>query len=389
MNERNEERRTPVKSTNRRARLVIFATAVACLGLALIDIVVPYVGEVLHLDLGLPGSLLRVFLNNAPFWIMVALLVPPAVWLCRRLGLDEPGWQWRVPIHLFAAMAFSALVLVGSRFMLYLARRDPPFWSQRLLIAGVEYFAVLFAIYWLIVTAFYAYKYYHEYQAVELQASRLRESLATAQLRALRAQLNPHFLFNTLQTVSALAMHGQNDTIIETLGRLGQLLRKALEGQAQEVPLQKELGLLEDYLRIECLRFSDRLTFDIDVEPEVHETVVPSMVLQPLVENAVLHGISAISGPGRITVRAYRKAEKLHLRVQDTGPGFNFDGSKEGVGLSNTRARLAQLYGDEYSLEIGNLMPHGTTVHITIPFQSTPRLYENYGNAHGHQDRHR
>src|SRR5262249_32412329 len=164
---------------------------------------------------------------------------------------------------------------------------------------------------------------YREARAQEVAASRLQANLAEARLQTLVAQFEPHFLFNTLNAISVLALEGRNKAVVDMLGRLSELLRVALDGnRPAEVPLEMEMQFITDYLEIQRIRFSDRLALVKDVAPEVAGAMVPSMILQPLVENAVVHGIAQRRGVGCVTVRASRQEDSLLLEVSDTGPGF-------------------------------------------------------------------
>jgi sensor histidine kinase YesM len=230
------------------------------------------------------------------------------------------------------------------------------------------------------VGAFYAIDYQKKYSAHEravaelaLKTSRLEGSLARANLEALRMQLNPHFLFNTLNAISVLALKGERQNVVRMLTRLSDLLRLALENAHQVVTLEEDLAFLQPYLEIEQVRFRDRLQVVTDVPPETLDAEVPSLLLQPLVENAVRHGIAQRTAPGLVEIRAFTADGRLVLEVRDSGPGFPADhaavGERTGVGLANTRARLEQLYGADYRLETVNAPGGGAIVRVVIPFR--------------------
>jgi two-component system LytT family sensor kinase len=205
----------------------------------------------------------------------------------------------------------------------------------------------------------------------DLRASQLEAQVATARLGALKAQLQPHFLFNTLNAIVVLVRQQKGQQAEETLARFSDLLRAVLaDMDAQEVTLARELEYLRLYLSIEQLRFSDRLRVDIDVDAELLDAAVPHMALQPLVENAIRHGVSRRSTSGVIVIRATRRGESLVLEVQDDGPGFSERGAPGGMGLglNNTRARLKQLYGDRADLETGNAAEGGARVTLVLPY---------------------
>jgi LytS/YehU family sensor histidine kinase len=207
----------------------------------------------------------------------------------------------------------------------------------------------------------------------------LGTELLEAKLQALRMQLNPHFLFNTLNTISAL-IHDDPSMADRMVVRLGDLLRRTLEHRdAHEVPLRDELSFLRDYLAIEQARFGDRLTATIDVAPETESLYVPFLLLQPLVENAIRHGIEPREEPGHVTVTARRDGNQLELRVVDNGDGLaDAAGAppSEGIGLANTRTRLAYLYEDEHSLELRNGSRGGLEVRVRIPCRTAARPYQ-------------
>jgi LytS/YehU family sensor histidine kinase len=234
-------------------------------------------------------------------------------------------------------------------------------------------FHVGVATYWVLVLLRYTFDYYRRYREQELRASRIATQLAQAQLQALRMQLHPHFLFNTLNAISAL-MHRAVAAADRMLARLSDFLRLTLEsGGMQEVPLKQELDFLGRYLEIEKTRFADRLTVHMDVEPDALDAQVPNLILQPLVENAIRHGIARSSSAGTIEIRAHRANGTLHLAVRDDGPGLAANGGappREGVGLSNTRARLAQLYGESSRLELGNAAEGGVVVNLDLPYRT-------------------
>ena len=223
-------------------------------------------------------------------------------------------------------------------------------------------------MYWGIVGGYYAIDYARELRRRELSATQLQASLTEARLRALRAQVNPHFLFNTLNAISVLAMKGDGQRVTQTLALLSDLLRLTIDGGLpQSVPLSHELELTDLYLEIQRVRFPDRLMVDRDIATDALDALVPSLLLQPIVENAVVHGIAQDVEAGRITLSARRDGGDLRLQVCDTGPGFPSGSLREGIGLANTRERLAQLYGGDQQVTWWN-GEAGACVEITIPY---------------------
>jgi len=224
-------------------------------------------------------------------------------------------------------------------------------------------------IYWVIVAVSHAFDYYRKYREQEMRALELEKRLAQAKLQALQMQLNPHFLFNTLHSISSL-MHKDVEAADKMIMRLSDLLRAALEGaETHEVSLREELNLLQLYLAIEQIRFGSRLTVKMDVASDTLDAQVPNLILQPLVENAIRHGIEPRARPGIIELRARRENGVLALVVSDDGASLKENGAiKEGIGLSNTRARLRELYGTAQRFELVRGPQGGVRVEISVPF---------------------
>ena len=307
-------------------------------------------------------------LDALPSWLLLALLVPAVIAVARRVRLDRSPAGRAVFLHIIAALAFalvhqSLLALwiqwrfADVRFAMYLTKM------------ATAYLAIDMVVYWGVVGGYYAIDYARELRRRELAATQLQASLTQARLQALRAQVNPHFLFNTLNAISVLAMKGESARVMQTLGLLSDLLRLTLDGRMpQEVPLSRELELTDLYLDIQRVRFPDRLLVQREIAADALEAVVPSFLLQPIVENAVIHGIAKSAEAGCITLRAMRDGGDLRLQVCDTGPGFPESGVEEGIGLTNTRERLAQLYGEHQRVSWAHRGP-GACVEITLPFR--------------------
>jgi LytS/YehU family sensor histidine kinase len=225
--------------------------------------------------------------------------------------------------------------------------------------------------YWMILAFLQTLDYYHRYRERELRASQVEAQLARAELQALRMQLHPHFLFNALNSISAL-MYSDVEAADSMLARLSTLLRSRLaDASPPEVSLKEELESLEQYLDIERIRFADRLTVRTTIAPDTVSALVPSLVLQPLVENAIRHGIAQRESAGLIEINTLRENGSLHLEVRDNGPGLsNATLPSSGIGLSNTRERLRCLYGEAQSLELRNAARGGTVVEVVIPYHS-------------------
>jgi two-component system, LytTR family, sensor kinase len=310
-------------------------------------------------------------------WYEWALLSPAIFWLCRRFRFERSVWPKSPAVHLVAGLTFAGVhaVMCAAASVLQGAVVGPPVSftaSAQRLLAGRSHFN--FAVYLLIVAAWHAWEYHRKYREREAEAADLSARLARAQLEALRMQLNPHFLFNTLNAISSLML---KDVISanKMISRLGELLRFALENKdQQEVPLRQELDFLQRYLEIERIRFGPRLNIAIETEPATLQAVVPNLILQPLVENAIHHAIEPAASAGQITLRSTLDHGKLLLEVVDNGRGLSFETegpnqTRERVGLSNTQERLRKLYGSEQSFGLRQNLAGGVTASIVIPFR--------------------
>jgi sensor histidine kinase YesM len=233
-----------------------------------------------------------------------------------------------------------------------------------------------FYIYFIILLLNHALEYYRRFQDEQLSASQLKAELAQAQLQALKMQLHPHFLFNTLNAIVVL-IEEDPKAARAMLGQLSDLLRLTLDNvETQEVPLRQELEFLDQYLRIQQTRFGERLAIKKNIDPATIEASVPYLILQPLVENAIRHGVESVPGPAVIEISSSRQDGMLELRVRDTGPGLTNDSytlSKRGVGLANTRGRLQRLYGERHRVELNNAEGGGLQATMLIPFQGNQK----------------
>ena len=329
----------------------------------------------------------RPFPQSLVFWIVIGWaiwipLTPIVVWLASQYPIARSRWVRGVLRHLGMASLIVLLdvtIFVAIRaFALAVAGHAGP----EPLITGEDYtLARLFRdvllrsfffdilIYAVIVAVVHALDYYKRYQERALQTAQLEAQLAQAQVQALRMQLNPHFLFNTLHTVSFMIDEDAAEAR-SLIADLSGLLRQALdESDEQEHSLEEELAFLRRYLKIEETRFQDRLTVQFDVADDTRGALVPNLILQPLVENALKHGIAPYAKPGTIIVRSRREDDKLLLRVEDSGPGIQENTVMRGrVGLKNTEERLKQMYGPAQHFSLCNLSGGGFCAEIEIPF---------------------
>jgi len=308
------------------------------------------------------------------------LFTPIAVFMARRFPFEKQTWMRSLIVHCFAAPAIAAIhavicVMFSSwiwpeMMSTYGAATSSQVFQRYFLMYGTDNIF----IYWSIVFVMQGWIYYERYRDRELRASVLQAQLAQAQLQALKVQLHPHFLFNTLNSVSEL-MHQDVQTAERVITRLSDLLRMALENiGVQEVPLSQELDFVKGYLEIEQLRFQDRLRVEFDIASESLDCRIPNLLLQPIVENAIRHGIGKSSELGLIQIFTRKISDRLLVVVSDNGPGLKLNGSGKpstanfGLGLSTTRSRLEFLYGREQTFVLNNLPERGLEVRISLPW---------------------
>ncbi|HEX6535798.1 MAG TPA: histidine kinase [Gemmatimonadaceae bacterium] len=322
---------------------------------------------------GHPIALWRGFVSEAPQWYGWALLTPVVARLGARFPLTRPVRLGHVAIHAAASLAASAAIAFGG-VAIYLAVRP----SSRTLLAGfrnwflgelpaavVAYFAILGVGALLRARA--------RLREREIEASRLTAELRTAQLATLRMQLQPHFLFNSLNAIMALVRDAETAQAVHALSLLGDVLRATIDaGEMHEVTLAAEVDFVRRYLELEHVRFGDRLRVDIRVPESLLEARVPVFVLQPFVENALKHGVLRERAGNTITIGASAANGRLTLSVLDDGRGLHRDGAAPGTGIANTRARLAHMYGSAASLSVANGADgRGVAVEITLPWTTS------------------
>ena len=311
-------------------------------------------------------------MTSLPWWYIWALFTPVVLWVARKYPINKDTWVKSVPLLYIPLMLLLFAVHAAINLLLFRATGIHDTMNMALLeVHFTSRMHVNTMAFWTVLGFYNAFDYYRKYQLREQQAANLELQLARANLRALKMQLNPHFLFNTLHSVSALVRKNENAIAIKMLGRLGEFLRLALENQGtQLIPLEEELDFLERYLEIEKIRFQERLEVDMDVDLDLLDYYVPNLILQPIVENAIHHGISPHIQAGKIKISAFKEDEHLVLQVHDDGPGLtNTRKARQGVGLSNTRERLERLYGDDQQLALINAEEGGLKVRIVIPMQ--------------------
>jgi sensor histidine kinase YesM len=314
-------------------------------------------------QLEIEESWASIFFEQLPVWLLWALWTPVILALARYAPIQRGAWKWPLFLHLATSIVWMAVYAVFS--ILYLILLDVP--SDMLRESVMKLlswrFYIDYFIFWAVVAFAHALEYYRRYMAQQQTAERLRgqeealqRRLAESRLRYLRAQIQPHFLFNALNAAVAQIRKREHDPAIGLLTGLSDLLRRALSSDARTtVPLREELAFAEEYLRIQSLRFPDRLSYRIEAGPDAEDVPVPDLILQPLVENALMHGASGSGGEDEVTIVA--RLDGRHLVVEMTNRMPEGDGPQDaeseegsGIGLTNTRERLELLYGGEFGL---------------------------------------
>jgi signal transduction histidine kinase len=335
---------------------------------------------------GIPKSPGFVFLEVMPWWTLWMPLLPVVLWLARRYRFDSPGWLRNASVHLVWAIGLSVIHVTAFSAVYRLLMPGQPA-IQETLGDQVRYFMArhLFTdlvTYCATIGVYLAFVNFTRYRRTAIaaaqsdaRAARLQLSLSEARLQTLRMELNPHFLFNALNAVAGLVRRREHDAAIETLSQLGELLRTTLNREMPaEVPLVEEMELLDRFLSIERVRFGERLNIAREIEPEAQYALVPPLILQPIVENALKHGIARRTGPAFLEITARRVGTQLELSVRDSGAGLSRHGRppRDGVGLSNTKARLEQLYGAKaYMVELSNEPGGGARARVVLPWHLT------------------
>jgi two-component system LytT family sensor kinase len=301
------------------------------------------------------------------FDVMVwTLLTPVILSLARRFPLRRAVLRRNLAVHAAAGLLLASAEVVFTFLVASYTYVYGPFWP-RFYWMSLHYALLSYAA---VVAAGHALEIYRRYRDREMRAAQLETQLARARLHALEMQLQPHFLFNTLNSISEL-VHDDPAAAEVMIAQLGDLLRMTTDGAGRaEVPLSRELQTVGTYLEIERTRFQDRLSVKTEVEPDVMNAMVPNLVLQPLVENAIRHGLSPQVAPGTVTLAARRVGDVLRLTVRDDGRGLPPRGERrERVGVGNTRSRLKQAYGAAHRFELADAPGGGTLVTIEIPYR--------------------
>ncbi len=303
-------------------------------------------------------------------WSTLALLLPVALWLAPHEAIEPPHRGRLLLANFGVSLIFTVTAVLLGAIVTNFVLPNTNIGEQLSEFLG-KHAATDFLAYWLLVGVRQALHFYEQRMRRELHATRLAAQLAQSHLQLLRMQLHPHFLFNTLHAAATLT---REDAVAaeDMLLRLAELLRTYLDDERQEISLREELELVDLYLGIQRVRFKDRLTTRVDVDPELPRYAVPNLILQPIVENAIQHGIGKQVGTDCVEIDCYRIATSLCIDVRNRNsmlaapPGELF---RRGIGLSNTRLRLKELYADGARIELGELLPRGVICHIRLPLK--------------------
>jgi len=322
----------------------------------------------------------RIFTWGILTWLAWAPLTPAMVWLARRFSLIGEAWKRNIAVHLPGFLLISLLhSAAATAVTLWIQPFDnmgdsPKTFWPRFLSRIQGSFGSDLLVYGAVIGVFYAIDYYRKYREREFLATRLEAQLAQAQLDALRMQLHPHFLFNTLNSIVGLVRDNKNSAAVSMLVGLSDLLRHTLEHSSrQEVELSEEINFIKLYLSIQEMRFSDRLQIALDIDPRTTKALVPNLILQPLTENALRHGIGRSADSGLVGISSAVEDSHLRLTVYDEGAGLPEDWQLKGsagIGLANTAARLQQLYDNDHEFDIRNRDSGGVEVVIVMPFRT-------------------
>jgi two-component system, LytTR family, sensor kinase len=324
---------------------------------------------------GMPSDFVDIAIPQFGRAVMWALLAPLILRLRGKVPLSYGGWIGGIAFHFamsFVVMATYYLGRIWSYSLWWDGIMPAGFWD----LALKNFYGrniIDMAYYWAVLAFGYSLEIHHRYRNEEVKTAQLEARLVETELKALREQLRPHFLFNTMNTIAVLVREGKNDDAVTLLARLSTLLRMSLDpARTHEVTLRQEMEFLDRYIEIQKARFPDRLRVRVEIEPAAMEARIPHLILQPLVENAILHGVVPKSGPGCVQVRGRIEEGSLLLEVCDDGPGLKAESSgtggvREGIGLSNTRERIAKIYGPHGRISLHSEPGRGVSVQIVLP----------------------
>lgn len=312
----------------------------------------------------------------APFWVFWTIHAPLVLILSRGFSFARTRLVKSLLIYLSVGTAWAMLVQGLPILLLPILKDLTSYDIEQFYRPGqhewVSIFMANMLVYWVILSSSLIFLYYEQYRNEMLKASRLDAQLSNARLQALKMQLHPHFLFNTLHSITALVLKNENRDAVKMINRLSELLRLTLDNiETQVLTLEDEIEFTRRYLEIERIRFHDRLAVEWEIDPQALEARVPNLILQPLVENAMRHAVDANSGTSRIQIVAHLQDDQVLMEVRDDGTDAKKVSGQDaaaGLGLKNTRARLSELYGEDYSFSLSRRENGWTIAHIVIPF---------------------
>ncbi|HEY9402868.1 MAG TPA: histidine kinase [Pyrinomonadaceae bacterium] len=330
----------------------------------------------LYFRLNEPEDVSENITELAPFWMFWAIHAPIVLILSRHFSFDRTRLVKSLLFYLSVGTAWAMLVQ-GLPLLLLPVLKDSTSYNIEQFYRPDQHDWVSIIIsnmlvYWVILSSSLVFLYYQQYQNESLKASKLDAQLSNARLQALKMQLHPHFLFNTLHSITALVLKNENRDAVKMINRLSELLRLTLDNiETQVLTLEDEIEFTRRYMEIERIRFHDRLAVEWEIDPQALEARVPNLILQPLVENAMRHAVDSNSGSSRIQIVARLQNDQVLMEVRDDGKDAKKIGGQNGaagLGLKNTRARLSELYGEDYSFSLSRRENGWTIAQIVIPF---------------------
>ncbi len=324
-----------------------------------------------YLQLGRETVLWKWLLDFQLAWYIWAALTPLILWLGRNVRVDRSRWLLPAATHFAIGSAFAIFQIALGVFFSILVYQEPTTWEYyvgQVVPTLFGRFPAQLIVYFLILGICYALDFQRQSRAQSLRAAQLEAELSRARLDTLQQQLQPHFLFNTLNSISVLMQKGQVEDANRVLNLLSDLLRSVLRKENTAlVRLSEELEFVRRYVAIEQVRYGERLTVKFSIDPGTEELLIPTFMLQLLVENAIRHGVAKKSEAGRVTIKAERIGERLRLEVTDDGAGLAAADLKEGVGISNARRRLQHHFGADVRFDIGNVAAGGVSAVLEFP----------------------
>lgn len=329
----------------------------------------------IYLGINEPENVSEDITELVPFWLFWAIHAPLIFILSRRFSFDRTRLIKSLLVYLAVGTAWAMLVQVLPLILLLILNDLTIYNFEQFYRTEYHWASFLIlnvAIYWVVLSSSLIFVYYERYQNEMLKASKLDAQLSNARLQALKMQLHPHFLFNTLHSITALVLKNENRDAVKMVNRLSELLRLTLDNiETQVLALEDEIEFTRRYLEIERIRFHDRLAVEWDIDPQALRAQVPNLILQPLVENAMCHAVDSNSGTSRIQIVAHLQNDQVLMEVRDDGKDpkkISGQNGAAGLGLKNTRARLSELYGEDYSFSLSRRDNEWTIAQIVIPF---------------------